>query len=547
MKITKSAALKASLLLVLAANISWEHFESKSTELALSGPASGAESVGGSGTASSSSTTTTGPISKAPNSITVKANGDAPAPVTVSKPETKVESKPEVKAETTVAAKPSQPTFESELKICGEDYKVHYAQLEEEGITKTRITSVRASTGKRETSIVVATNLINTIGKQDAPNRQLMATVRAFRLENKESCGDEKVSVESDEKEVAISKEEEKKRLAKDVDSCKVDSDGTKLERSEKIDCLIEAIRDADERVERRMAAKNAAKAKEKKTKKSKYSRDRDDRDDDVSPAAVLAEVQGLYSQLKGLLRDELLPQRKSRRGDTDDNSEQRENAEEMARDAIDAISDIAKAYNLGKTRNGRSSNTISKMIGEISALRNGSQMYAESESYVERAQNIRDDLRASTREAMANPTDPMAIQNYRQSTGEYWDLKNQMTDNNFELNRDYRQLKAFQSASLLSAQDFTKFSDPYKQIQELLDEAIGRNSTGPRGAFTGPITSSALGTDLAIPTNLAAMRGVTPVVGRPAFPLTAPTLHLPSVPNMAPVQAPYVPPQRSF
>lgn len=536
MKITKSAALKASLLLVLAANISWEHLEFKSTELALTGATSGGETVTGGGTSSAPTAASTAAISKAPEAITVKTTGDAPTPVTVAK------------AEVAAPAKPSQPTFESEpLKICGEDYKAQYVQFEDEGITKTRITSVRMSTGKRETSIVVDTNLINTIGKQDAPNRQLFATVRARRLENKEACGDEKVTPIADEKEVVSSKDDDKIRMAKEVDNCKVDSDGTKLERSEKIQCLIEAIEDADARVEKRMSAKNAAKSKEKKTKRSKYSRDRDDRDEDVSPAAVLAEVQSLYGQLKGLLREELLPTRKSRRGDVVDNSQQREDAEEMARDAMDAISSIAKAYRLGETRSGRTNNTISKMIGELSALRNGSQMYTESEGYVAKAEEIRDDMRASTREVMENPLDPMAVQNYRQSTNEYWQLKNQMTNNNFALNKDYRQLKSFQSANLLSAQDFKQFSDPYTQIQRLLDEAIGRGSPGSqRGAFTGPITSSYLDSDYSVPPNLAAMRGgAIPVIGRPAFPATAPSLQFPAIPGAGQVQPPYTPPPR--
>ncbi len=510
MKLTKQTALKAALFAVLAANVSWEKIDFHSVQLASEVKSTGTGSAGATPAGD-------GKVSAAPDAITVKATGDGPA-----------------------AVKLSLPSHESEARICGDLYKVHYQQVSREGgKMMTEITAVRTSrSNDAAVSITWKEDLINTMVKKSEADNVLAAAVKAHRTIKKESCADESArpgKEVADDKDKA-DRDEEKKRIADGMKNCSLNRKGETLKGSEaKLECWVDQLNNIGQRVGKQ---------------KSETEEGR----------AVLAELQRIVrGPFKRLLKDALLS----------DDDDRVEHAKDMAKDAMDTISEVGAEYDLGRTRNGRSNNAISKLIGEISALKQGAETQQESSKYSDRAKDVRDNLRTARTEysslaamrdqayqaAMRNPLDPYAQQ-------AYWDanqaLNNSQQTMNFLIG-DYealrldigmnleptyiRPLRSMQTTGMLTSTDYNEFTKPFLELQKMMRDSRSFTSLSPQSTLTqttrptGSITSSILGTDRTIPTDLAVVRslggstvGGTAVGSRiNGLPSAAPSLSFPA------------------
>jgi hypothetical protein len=504
MKLTKQTALKGALLMVLAANVSWEKLEVGSHELA-------SEAVTGT-PATPRAATGDGRVSTAPAALAVATNGAPPAAIKIAAPE---------------AAKTTLPSHEDSVKICGDTYKLKYQQVEKGGEMMTEITAHRPTrAGDSWVSITWRADLINTIVKKSDADNALMATVKAHRTLKKEACPGSEVAAQGD----AGKDDEEKSRIADGMKNCKLDKNGKSLKGEAILDCWLDQLNSIDKRVGKHKS-------------------------DEAMGKAVLAEMQRIVrGPFKRELKSALL-------SDDDDRAD---HAKQLVTEAMQAIGDIGAEHDLGRSRrSGRSNNAVSKLIDELSALKTGAEAHEESEKYASRAKDVKDNLRTTRAElnarraerdalyqqAMRNPLDTYAMQAYYEADqqlrnssavldfvkGDYEALRYDI-GMNLEPNL-IRPMRSMQTTGLMTAQDFKEFSQPFADLQKMMRESVNfmNLSNGSAVAatrtsgFSGTIKDSVLGQEYAIPNDLALKRS-TGIAGSarstiPGLPTTAPTL----------------------
>jgi hypothetical protein len=504
MKLTNQTALKGALLMVLAANVSWEKLEVGSHELA-------SEAVTGSPGAPLAATGD-GKVSTAPPGLAVKADGAPPAAIKVAAPD---------------AGKTTLPSHEDSAKICGDTYKLKYQQVEKGGEMMTEITAHRPTrAGDSWVSITWRADLINTIVKKSDADNALMATVKAHRTLKKEACPGSDVAT----REETGKDDEDRSRIADGMKNCTLDKKGTSLKGEAKLDCWLDQLNAIDKRVGKHKS-------------------------DEAMSKAVLAEMQRIVrGPFKRQLKDALM-------SDDDDRAE---HAKDLITEAMQTIEDLGAEHDLGRSRrSGRSNNAVSKLIGELSALKTGAEAHEESEKYASRAKDVKENLRntrsevnarrserdALYQQAMRNPLDTYAMQAYYESNQQYqnasatldfvkgdYDALRRDIGMNLEPNL-IRPMRSMQTTGLMTAQDYKEFSQPFSDLQKMMRESVNfmNQSNGSSVAanrtsgFSGAIKDSVLGQDYAIPTDLASKR-TSGVAGSarstvPGLPTTAPTL----------------------
>lgn len=514
MKLTKSTALKGALLMVLAANVSWEKMEFSSIQLA-------SETTTSTANPPAAGTTGDGKVSTAPAALTVKTDGAAPAPVAVA-----------TSAAPAAIVKPVAPAiYENELKVCGDTYKIHFEETIKGGETMTEVTAHRASSSDSlaDATTILRATLIQTVAEKESAHRILTTHVKEARSKLKLACN-EPVAVpaadaaKDDEKKTEA--DEEKKALADGIKNCVKDSRGKSLDKEAKIDCWTAALEQTSKRVNKRDS--NGKKLSEEALSK-----------------AILADIQNSHKELKKLLKGELL---------SDDDS-RIEHARDAISKAMDTIKDQAEAYDFSTSKSGRKNNSVSKMVDQLAALQKGSELKEEADKYGERAKDIKDQARLarnqmdSDRQALLrNPLDQNANMQYNQSRQDFalvmadYEGLRQEIGNNFEP-MYMTPFKKFQTQGAIDRQDYTEFTKGFTDIQKLMKDTIGglsnsRNaSTLSSSSFSGAITGSVLGKDYTPPTDLGAIRnagsnyrvGATtgvPVVNLPALPNTISTVN---------------------
>lgn len=508
MKLTKQTALKGALLMVLAANVSWEKLEVGSSELA----SNGTEGVVGTGTAASGAKEGDGKVSTAPAALTLKADGAPPAPV-------------QLKA--TEIAKTTLPSHEDESKICGDTYKLKYQQVEKGGEMMTEITAVRPTrAGDSWVSITWRADLINTIVKKSEADKALTAAIKAHRALKKESCAGSEVATRED----AGKDDEDRSRIADGMKNCTLDKKGNSLKGEAKLDCWLDQLNNIDKRVGKHKS-------------------------DEATSKSVLAEMQRIVrGPFKRLLKDALVS----------DDEDRAEHAKEVITEAMQTVEDIGAEHDLGRSsRTGRNNNAVSKLIGELSAMKTGAEAHEESEKYASRAKDVKENLRTTRAElnarrverdalyqaAMRNPLDTYAMQAYYESHQQYQNaaatldfVKGDYEALRYDIGMNLepnmiRPMRTMQTTGLMTAQDYKEFSQPFADLQKLMRESVSYmnlstvNSLAATrtSGFSGTIKDSVLGADYAIPANLATVRS-TGVAGSarssiPGLPTTAPSL----------------------
>lgn len=508
MKLTKTAALKGALLMVLAANVSWEHIEFGSTQLA-------SELTTGSGAAKTAAPTASGPISQTPENLGVKMNG-AGAPVPV-------------KVHQEVAAAPvpklTQPSEQKLKIICGEVYRIDYIQTEEDGVTQTRVTANPASAAlpALKVDFTEAVTKNQAVDENGIVEHLLLSHVAEKRKRAKLSCANREEVKVAETKDAKRSEKDEE--LAEDIKNCRRDKHGKELSKSSQLTCWTDAIEHADKRV-------------------SKKNEDGKRLSEEAYSKAILAEVERAQKELKRILKSELLSKDESRV----------EEAKEAATDAMNAIEEIAVAHDLGKSKKtGKNTNAASRLIREISALKHGAETHEKAEELKEQLsddkksfQNASEGLKSAFDTAMQKPGDFYARVKWEEAKRKYLASQNELTLLTNYISNPYGdfqqnylgQLNDFKSDRLLSQEDYRLFTQPFTDIEKLMKESFGNDVSSRRGGGPWGSTTGSAG----IPNGLAdrrssAMTGMFGAGGTfsaGASPL-APTLNLPPLPNAQP------------
>jgi hypothetical protein len=462
-------------------------------------------------------------LSKPPEGLALKPNEAPPTGVrpSVTRKTESTAATESLKTEV-IQSKPVQPKHERDMNICGDSYRVHYQQIEKNGETMTEISARKLSgaADKWDVMVTVKSDLVNTVAEREASNKLITDNVRQFRTRNKETCATDSSNVaERRDSSKEEKKDEERERIADGLKNCTLNKSGKNLNSTDRIDCWLNQLNEVDRRV-------------------GKHD------DEEKLGRAVLSEMQKIVNgSLKRLIREGLL-------SDSDDRVD---HAEEAVATAIETIKELRSTYELrgSSSRNrGNRNDPVEKMIGELSALKQGAGTKREGDRYADRAQEVRDDVRASKlemdfryNEALRNPLDPWAQQAYQQSIMGYSQSRSSFDQLQWDLRSNYEQnflnpMKTFQSQGLLARGDYNEFSRPFADIQKFLREALNTNTSPISGvnqhsSFSGTISSSVLGSDFAIPVNLAATRAVgSTAVPRSvgiSVPSSAPSLSFPA------------------
>ena len=452
MKLNATTALKASLLLVLAANMSWEKIDFGSAQLAATGTP--AEAV------KASATNITPSVAEAPTST---------SPAELSARMAKAPA-PEAKA-----VQPSH-TSKNYLKVCGDDYQVHYQQYEENrGAIKTRIAATRVSNQEDGLEIIVPGKIMDLIELQESSstNARLTREIKAMRAEKKLACAGESSATlvaAADPK-----TEEEKKKLAEDVKNCKTNNAGDTLKGERVTACWIKAVEQVEKRVDKKDSDGKRI---------SETARER----------ALYAEITKIARILKADIKKGLLSKDESRV----------EEAREQLKDAMDAI--IAGGSSLGGDDERGYDNKISKIIAEFEALDKAADTRKEALVLKEKAEDSKRYMRESYQDLMRDPLNPQTNDEYDRAKYEFNLLRNEIY-RDFELD-ELARLNRYKSSRLISSQDFTDFVKPYTELQRLMKEALSTPATvSSTQSFSGQITGSVMGSEYTPAANLAATR----------------------------------------
>ena len=144
----------------------------------------------------------------------------------------------------------------------------------------------------------------------------------------------------------------------------------------------------------------------------------------------------------------------------------------------------------------------------------------------------VRDQMRSSWAEYKRDPTNMWAAQEWNNARMMHTQLANQM---NTEIGNQFvAPLQAYRQMGFLTAEDYREFTSPFTNMRNMMIAALNPESQQLANisgrSFTGAISSSAMGSDIVIPTDLGTVRGQ---ISRSrtngfAIPTTAPQLSLP-------------------
>ncbi len=454
MKLTKTTTLKASLLLVLAANMSWEKIDFGSAELA-SGEAVTAAAAPAA-TAAEQTTLSAG---------AAKVNAPATPAVTL---------KPAAAAVSTAKLEEPSHTSDKHLLVCGEKYQVHYQQEDRDGVKKTRVAATRLSSREDGLEVVIPRKLMDIIGDQELTYARLGREIKAMRADKKQSCAGDPATVTTTTTVADAATDEEKKKLAEDVKNCKADIKGKTLKSDKMVSCLTRELGRIDKRIE-------------KKDEEGKRLSERQ------IARNALSEIQKLGGTLKAEIRKGLLSKK-----DMDV-----EDAERAIDDAIEAIENAGAEYGDDDEVKGFDK-SVAKLVDELRALKKAGETRKEALALKERAEEAKKNKRETYQQLLRDPLNPQANNDHRLADHNLQLLK-------YELGRDFEQdellqLNAYKRRQLISGSDYNEFVKPYTELQKILREAAATSTTVTASqTFSGNITSSTLGSE--VPADLAARR----------------------------------------
>ena len=485
MKLTKTTALKASLLLVLAANVSWEQLDFGSTELASDSVPAAA------GATSGTAAKVAAPTSKSGEGATVKLKAHT---------------------ETAVSMKTQAREYKDDepFMVCGDRYDVVFRQNDFTGGGETRITATKAATTTDGIAIIINAHMDATLAKKASSLETLKTMIKERRAQNNVPCAGEVVAGKKSETKTAeeIAKEAD---LKKQMHECKVDKKGESLKSDELTTCLNDELARVEERVPSRGADGKLVSDKKRN-------------------ADILADAKALTKRLKERFRSALLSKDESRVDEAQAEVDKAIASLDSLKDSYDDSDDNDSDSRSSRRHSTRVSkrktaNPYEKMIAELSALSKAADVRLEALDRKAEAEVIAQNLKDGFRNAQLHPTDQQALNEYNQSKMEYlqfqYDLKNGF------VNTDLNSLQQLRKNGSLSSGDYNDFVKPFNELLAIMKSSTLTPTATSGQNFSGPITNSTLGTD--VPTNLAASRttlsnNASSILGTP-LPTVAPTV----------------------
>ena len=408
MKLTKQTALKMALLLVLAINVSWEHLSFNSGEFA-----SNSEVV----------TPNAGPPAPV-----------APAPATTSTPPAHLGVRP---TPAPAAAAPARPMTTGDLKICNENFRVTYREIERNGRIETEILA-RRETATCDTcyisSITREGTLANVMSSKADADRAITSVVEILLRQNGSTCPGTVART-------APSPSPSPRRVGRDRDTDRDrdrdrDRDARNVCRDvpqdEQLDCLIGKLEKAD---------------------------DNPGRGDERAQSRVI--MSRINSLVNGPLRTQLRSRLLSR-----DEGRQEEGDEAVDR-TIEAIRELGDAHDLDRRQ-------ITRLVNQMEGLRVGGRTVRTTRTYSEDARNLRDEMGSAWHEWRRDPTNMWAASQVES-------LRQRHSMLNDTINRElmmgpFQQMQAFNRQGFLTGQDYREFAQPVDELRAMMMQALNPN-----------------------------------------------------------------------
>lgn len=459
LKMSRQTALKGLLLMVLAANVSWDPALKSlmESDYASAGSDTGGKSAPGQTRASGSQN-----LSQSPNGVKPSDSGpqpDAPARARSEEKPIRVAIAPEKPADP--PAKPVATETHSvgplPLNVCeGKSHVVIYREKHDsEGRLKT-VGYVYESFGSVDSNAIIARSAFGSMNQwvEDTANRSRFESELKKNLAEKlgDSCRTE-ADKSKDREEKQKESEAEKARIAADMKKCLVDRHGNDLSESQRMECHIKALNSIH------VSAKNESESRRQ----------------------AMAELERIVNgELKKHLKSRLLSKDESKA----------EEGNDLVDEVIDSVESVAAVNDLDKRR-------TEKLINGLRAMKEGGKFNRQANELADKAKSLKDDYSSAWKDYQEayqmTKTDPLLrnnpmlamqmMQNAAQPINSlYWQhyMLSQQADQT--LSMGYRNLLSMQSAGALSALDMRDYVSPFRTLRQDLMGMLDPKSMGITG-----------------------------------------------------------------
>lgn len=507
-RMSRQKAMKGLLLLALAANVSWDPALKSFME---SDYASSANADTGSGTgAASKPVENDHKLSQSPNGVTASDSGvkpDAAAKPQTADPAIKVEEAPKPTVQRPAAEKaPEKPAEKTavvtpaqvgplDLKTCESKSHVVYFQekRDSENRVKTVATVYETFARADDDKAVIARSAPGSMSQwvDNKANRERFEAELKKNLQD--TLGDAckgSIAKAEDQKEEQKAANEEKARIAEGMKACTMDAKGNDLREIDQINCHLKQL--------------NKIVVSEKNGSESRRQ--------------AMSEIERIVNgPLKKHLKARLLSKDESKVDEGTD----------LVDEVIDTVEAVAASNELDKRR-------TEKVINGLKAMKEGSRFNRQTNEYVEKAKNLKEDYRSAWKDYeeayQLTKTDPwlknnpalamQMLQNAATPINSLY-MQHSMLSNQVDqtLALGYRNLLAYQSNGAMTALDMRDYITPFRNLRQDLTAMINPKSMGFSGIGITPdnpfATTSGFGRDSSLlggasilPTDFASIRG---------------------------------------
>lgn len=448
---TKQMALKASLLVILAANVSF-HIPKviQSSDLA----SVGGETVG--------SPAATAPARVAKSDLETAAKpAMAPAKLEGPKPDAPIS-----------AVSVSAPQTKTKKTVCGRSYEIRYVELTEDGKTVTRVYVRDLGPADAAEGTYAAKDVFTK--RYSAPLAQSLTDGKVVSAFNKEidtyfantlTCSNDDLVADDTTAPASVARGEPRtkpkrdrdegddssapdeatraERIARGLKNCTLDKDGKAVKGEARFNCNLDRLAsislDADE---------NDADRDDESPRRGRRRERRDG----------IAKVESILRPLKQSIKSDLLSSNEDR---------QDEGADKLS-DVVDALEEVRD------TASGADARKIEHMIAEVKSFERAAKVSRESDKYQDRSEAI--DERIADLKAQLGQV-PM------QQQGPYVQALQQLMQTRLSLgvqmgaNQDFAYVTSLQQRGIMDLSDYSDFTSGYSTLMNQLQGRATANS----------------------------------------------------------------------
>ena len=406
---TKQMALKASLLMLLAANVSW-HLPHMNSNNAVQMTDFASESVG-----------TSGPSTSAPAAVVVTVpRKDAPI------------------STTNVAA---QPGDKIKKVVCGERYEVRFVELVESEQTVTRAIVADLGTSDAAEGTVVSKNIFSVLHKDTrsatVADAAIMSKINKMidnELASRNKCSSTDVADAPAPSPTAPPTTPDADKIARGLRNCTLDKAGNAVKGDARFNCNLDRLSaislDPDDQPD----------AQDDDDKGSRRSRRR-------TRTNNISQIENILESMKDTIRGHL----------TSSNEDKRDQGSDELADTVDALMDVRS------TASGQERSQLDRIIQGLKyGYERGEKVNAATDKFLERTQQI-DDKIAELKQQMSQV--PMmqqypianAIANLQTAK---LNIGQQMLSN-----PDYTTLTSYEQRGYIQASEYSDFTSEYNNL----------------------------------------------------------------------------------